>query len=272
VRLDRLPVALVRAARRLRRRLAEGPRPPRRPRIAGVLPVRDYRPGQSAFAALRRLSDVTIVLDDSSREPFPHREECDEYLRLEHRGPWNDQANRTLLLYRAFVHGCDWVLFVEDDLVFGSTFQTREDAARLAAELEARGREVVRFPFRELWDSRERWRADGPFGRKSIAVMRRNWFAYERITLKDPGLRLHTAPHPANLRQRLLVDDRHVAYHTACLTRADREARVAKYRLEDPRNRFQRDYDYLVDERGLELRPVPPADVAVLEAAAREGS
>jgi hypothetical protein len=264
VRWDRFVLDLVLAARRLRaRRRGETRRPPR---VAGLLPVRDYDDEVGAAAALRALCDVLIVLDDGSAAPFPHAAICDERIRLDRHGPWNDAANRTLLLYRAFVHGCDWAVFSDDDLVFDAGFQTRDDVARVVAELEAARREVYRFAVRDLWGSETQYRTDGVWGRKSIAVLRRNWFAYPGVTLRDPSLRLHTAAFPANRRARQRVDDRRVAYHTGCWTAERRRARVERYRREDPDGRFQRDYDYMLDERELALAPVPAADLAILRA------
>lgn len=261
IRLERLVLSALLAARRLRSRWRGEKRPLR---VAGLMAVRDYSDATSAFTALRELADIVIVLDDNSTSPFPFRAECDEYLRLDSRGPWNDQANRTLLLYRAFVHGCDWVVYSEDDLAFGASFQTREDVARVVGELEAAGLESYRFALRELWESDDRYRVDGVWGQKSMAVLRKNWFAYPGITLKEPGLRLHTAAFPANLRIRQRHDDRNVAYHTSCRTRADRLARVEVYRREDPERRFQGDYDYMLDDRGIELAEVPEDDLRVL--------
>jgi len=263
VRPERLLFSCYRAGQRLLRRLRGEPHRPLR--IAGLMPVRDYSDATSAFAALRELSDVVIVLDDNSSRPFPFRAECDELVRLDNRESWNDQANRTLLLYRAFVHGCDWALFMDDDLAFSHDFQTRSDAERLVAELAARRRDVCRFVVRDLWGSIRHYRNDGVWGQKSIAVLRRNWFADDAITLRDPRLRLHTPAFPANLRARQALDRRHVAYHTGCMTPAERTARVAKYRREDPDRRFQRDYAYMLDESGIELVEVPDQDLRVLE-------
>jgi len=134
VRYDWVLLSLWRAARRSIR-----PAPQRPLRIAGVMAVHDYSDEVSAFDALASLCDVTIVLDDNSTPPFPHRERCDEYLRLDNRGPWNDLANRTLLMYRARVHGCDWVVSIDHDVAYSHDFQTRADAARLIGELAARG-------------------------------------------------------------------------------------------------------------------------------------
>jgi len=264
VRWDRLVLDLVLAVRRRRARLGGAKRRPAR--VAGLLPVRDYDDEAGVAPALRALCDVLIVLDDGSAAPFPHAGICDELIRLDRHGPWSDVANRTLLLYRAFVHGCDWAVFSDDDLVFDAGFQTRDDVARVVAELEAARREVYRFAVRDLWESETHYRADGVWGAKSFAVLRKNWFAYPGITLRDPALRLHTAAFPANRRARQRIDDRHVAYHTGCLTAERRRARVERYHREDPGGRFQRDYDYMLDEQGLALAPVPAPDLAVLRA------
>jgi hypothetical protein len=264
MRADWVLLTAWQAARRLLR-----PAPRRPLRIAGLMAVRDYTDELGAFDALKRLSDFTIVLDDNSAIPFPHREHCDEFLRLENRQPWNDQANRTLLMYRAFAHGCDWTVSIDHDLAFSHGFRTRDDIATLIGELEGEDKESCRFPFRELWESWDQWRADGIWGRKSITVLRRNWFAYPAITFKDPRHRIHIAPYPANLAQRVRIEKLHVAYHSGARTLAERRARVAKYAREDSRHEFQGDYSYMLDDSAIELRPVPPEDLRVLEARMR---
>ena len=261
MRVDWVLLTAWQAARRLVRR------PPRRPlRIAGLMAVRDYTEEVGAFDALKRLTDFTIVLDDNSATPFPHRARCDEFLRLENHEPWNDQANRTLLMYRAFAHGCDWTVSMDHDLAFSHGFRTRDDVADLIGELERDDKESCRFPLRDLWESWDHWRADGIWGRKSIGVLRRNWFAYPAITFKDPRHRFHIAPYPANLAQRMRLETRHVAYHSGARTLAHRRARVAKYAREDPRHEFQGDYAYMLDDAAIELRPVPPEDARLFEA------
>jgi hypothetical protein len=112
------------------------------PRIAGVLSTKNYTEAGSTFASLKALSDVTIVLDDNSESSFPHRDECDEYLTLRNSAPWNDVGNRTLLLYRAFVHGCDWVVCMDDDVIFSHGFQTKNDVLALITDMRRRRQEI----------------------------------------------------------------------------------------------------------------------------------
>ena len=243
---------------RVRRRRVSGPR------IAGILSVKDYSDACSAFDSLQALSDVTIVLDDNSSTPFPYRDRCDEYLTLSTRSLWNDVANKTLLMQRAFVHGCDWLVCMDDDIVFSHGFQTKADALLLIEEMQGRRADVAIFPLRDLWESPDAFRADGIWARKTFNVVRRNWLSYRSITMRDPGRRLHGTLFPVNMRPRKLMIDRHTAYHTGCLTREARVRRVARYRVEDPENAFQADYSYMLSDDGLRVEQVPSDDLAVL--------
>lgn len=259
MRPDWLVLTPLRAGQaRLRRR------PRAEPRLAGVMAVRDYDPTCGVLDALRALADVVIVLDDGSTPPLARDDRIDELVRLERRGPWNDAANRLLLLERAFVHGCDWLVCLDDDLVPSAGLRTRDDAARTVDALRRRRADVGRVPFRDLWGSPDRYRLDGVWGRKSHPMFRRNWLADRSITLPDTARRLHAPVFPRNLRVRAVLLDHLAVYHTGCLTRSAREERVARYALEDPRNEFQRDYTYMLDDAGLELAPVPPEDAPFL--------
>jgi hypothetical protein len=229
-----------------------------------VLPTRNYRDTCSVFQTLVNLSDVTIVLDDNSERPFPYRERCTEYIAMRRTAPWNAPANLTMLLYRAFVHNCEWIVSLDDDIILGQTFQDRE-AVDAVVDRMARGCvDICHFRLRELWNSDSDYRVDGIWGQKTFPVVRRNWFFYDDVTVVRPDERLHTAAFPTSLQARIEIDERHVAYHTGCLQPSDRRARVEKYRLEDPGNRFQRDYQYMLDDRSVALAPVPEADVAVI--------
>ena len=235
------------------------------PRIAGVMQVKNYRDSCSVFESLRALADFTIVLDDNSTAPFKYRDRCDEYLTLANTGPWNAVANRMLLSQRAFVHGCRWIVEMDDDIVFSNGFQTRADVLSLIEEAERRRADVLLFRLRDLWESTHQFRADGIWARKTFNVLVRNWFYYRSITLRDPARRLHSPFFPANMHPRRVVVEHHVAYHTGCLTREARLRRVEKYRHEDPDNAFQRDYEYMLSDDGLRVAPVPEEDVPILE-------
>lgn len=253
------PLSIIRWIRNARPSSGKGPR-----RVAGVMATKDYSPSCSTFETLRDLCDVTIVLDDNSASLFPNREECTEYIALTNRERWNAPGNLTLLLYRAFVHGCEWVVSLDDDIILSSGFQNRADVDDMIDKMESKRLDLCHFPLRDLWDSGREMRVDGIWSKKTFPVLRRNWFFYEGVSLRDPSLRLHTPAFPIDLRTRGLVDPKHTAYHTGCLTREMREHRVEKYGNEDPDNEFQNDYSYMLDELGIELLPVPADDLEII--------
>jgi len=259
VSLRMLTASALRWLRNRRPPRAAGPR-----RVAGVLATRDYDDACGVFDTLSALCDVTIVLDDNSSRPFVHRDRCTEYIALRHDSPWNAPANLTLLLYRAFVHGCEWGVSLDDDVILSHGIRDRAALAALIEALDAKGIDLCHVPLRDLWDSDDRYRTDGVWGAKTFPVIRRNWFFYDGLTLRDAGERLHTPAFPSSLRARWIIDPRHAVYHVGCLTADARRRRVEKYAREDPDHVFQRDYSYMLDERALALAPVPGADLAVI--------
>ncbi len=247
-------------------RLLRNPRPkPVRPRrIAGVLATKNYADTSAVFETLRDLCDLTIVLDDNSTSPFPHKDECTEYIQLRHGEQWNAPANLTLLLYRAFVHGCEWVVSLDDDIILSPGFRSRRDVDDVIDRMEAEKLDFCHFRLRDLWNSEREVRVDGIWSQKTFPVVRRNWFFYDGVTLRDSALRLHTPAFPTGIRSRGIIHPTHMAYHTGCLTPEMRKARVEKYRLEDPENTFQSDYSYMLDDRAFKVEPVPPADLKLI--------
>lgn len=233
-------------------------------RIAGIMTTRNYTGACSTFETLQALSDVVLVLDDNSSEPFPHRDDCDDYIFLQRRCRWNQPANLSLLLYRAFVHGCEWIVSLDDDIIPGSGLRYRHDIEAVIDHMESRRLDLYHCRLRDLWNSNAEYRTDGVWSRKTFPVVRRNWFFYDAISFQDPALRLHTATFPANLRKRWVMHADDVVYHTGCLTPEMRRERVEKYRREDPGNVFQADYEYMLDDRNLMLKPVPPGDLAII--------
>ena len=226
--------------------------------------TRDYTGSSSTFETLKSLSDVTIVLDDNSASPFPHRDDCTELITIHNEEPWNAPANLTLLLYRAYIHGCEWVVSLDDDIILSHRFQSWRDVEEVITRMETDALDFCHFRLRDLWNSPREIRVDGIWSHKTFPVVRRNWFFYDGITLRNSSLRLHTAAFPTDLRTRSYIHAEHIAYHTGCMTADMREARVEKYRLEDPENSFQADYSYMLDDRSLAVEIVPAADAEVI--------
>ncbi|HXE80215.1 MAG TPA: hypothetical protein VNK41_05660 [Vicinamibacterales bacterium] len=249
-------------ARWIRNRRPPRPSGPRR--IAGVLAARNYDDRCGVFHTLAHLCDVTIVLDDDSDRPFPWPGECTEYIALRREAPWNAPANLTLLLYRAFVNGCEWVLSLDDDVILSHGIRDRSSLAALVDGLESQRIDVCHLPLRDLWNSEDRYRTDGVWGRKTFPVLRRNWFFYDGLMMPNPRERLHAPAFPPSLRCRWTIDRRHAVYHTGCLTAEARRERVDRYAREDPDRVFQRDYSYMLDEGTLETAEVPAADLQII--------
>lgn len=227
-------------------------------KLAGIMATRNYSRVSGAFPVLAAMTDITIVLDDGSDQPFYYREQATEYIYLKRSGPWNQGANLTMLLYRAFVHGCDWVFLLDDDLLPSRVLYEN------VRSLIDPNMDLVYVGCRELWGDAEHYRVDGLWGRKETPVLIRNWFFDEGIAVPAP-VRLHKFPLPTHRERRwTTAPPAFLVYHLAMIRPEDREARIAKYRREDPNHEFQGNYSYLADENGLVRAHVPPEDHTML--------
>ena len=160
-------------------------------KLAGALVTRNYTANPSAFAALKAMADITLVLDDSMSPTFPHIGDTDEYIYLRRTGAWNDGANRATLLHRAFLHGCDWVLQWDDDLLPSAELFAR---VRTLTNLNA---DLVYVGLRDLWDDHAHYRIDGLWAHKDYPVLMRNWLFDDKLSLPMP-VRLHRPYAPAH--------------------------------------------------------------------------
>lgn len=163
-----------------------------------------------------------------------------------------DGRNHRALTEAAWRHGADWLLGLDADERLERDFRRR--AERELDTADARRDPALWVHFRELWDRPDRYRVDGVWGAKRKACLYRS----------DPGhvfddRRVHAiwasmpVP-PGDWRQADLL-----IWHLRMLEAADRPARAARYERIDPDHAIQTiGYDYLLDETGLELAPVPP--------------
>lgn len=166
------------------------------------------------------------------------------------RGPWDEPRNHRRLVEAGVRHGADWVLAVDADERVEEQFRDRaERVIRRGIGLRA-----FAVHLRELWDADDRYRADGIWGRKSVARLFR---ALPDHRFDERALHAHKAPLQARVFGRFAPADL-ILYHRAMLTPDDRAARRARYEQLDPRAEHQSiGYAYLTDETGLELRPLP---------------
>ncbi len=230
-------------------------RPRRRARLVALLAVRDgmgYLPGYVANVGSQ--VDGVVALDDGSsdgsRELLAGRPEVLELLdNPPERAAWDEMGNHRRLVEAALRHGADWALVVDVDERLERDFRVR--AERVIRRGRLLGRSTFRVRLRELWDSPDHYRADGIWGRKAPPRLFRLRADHEFDTAKVHGLKppLQDRPYP---RADLVV------YHLGMLTAEGRAQRRARYACLDPNGTWQRQgYDYLVDENGLRLRPVP---------------
>lgn len=227
-------------------------------KLAGVMATRNYRRVPGVFPVLAAMTDTTIVLDDGSEEVFPYRAEASEYIYLKRTGAWNQGANLTTLMLRAFIHGCDWLLMCDDDILpCAALFKN-------VRELIKPGMDVVYVGCRELWGDAEHYRADGFWANKDFPLLIRNWFFDEHITVPQP-VRLHKPPVPAHRERRWTsAHAKYYVYHLGAMSAEQRREQAAKYEREDPNHEFQDGYSYLADERGLYRADVPVEDHIML--------
>jgi hypothetical protein len=161
-----------------------------------------------------------------------------------------DGKNHRALTRAAWKHAPDWLFGVDADERVEVGFRARAEAEIDRAE--RLGQDALWVPFRELWDTPDRFRADGIWGTKRKACLfkaaRDHRFDDRRVHAFWPSYPPRNGDWPeADLR----------LYHLRMIDPADREARIARYRRIDPDHRWQEiGYDYLLEEKDLELKPL----------------
>lgn len=227
--------------------------------ILALLAFRDemrFLPG--LFDNLEGKVDGVIALDDQSRDAsraFVESQPLLVELGTVGQGELDDCMDAELhrrLQQIALRHRPDWLLGIDADERLEHGFRERAEAEIGRAEDE--GHAALWVPFLELWGSPSQVRVDGVWGEKRKACLFRS----------DPDhefdqRRLHSiwASWPPANGEYPTADLR--LYHLRMIAPQDRRARVARYKRIDPDREHQAiGYDYLLDEKGIELRPVEP--------------
>lgn len=159
----------------------------------------------------------------------------------------SDEPTRRARLFQAARDlGARWLLTPDPDERLECGF------ANWLPGLIAEGdRNVWNFDMREMFDSTQ-IRVDGPWGGKSKVIL----FPIDAAKV-DPAALLH-APRVGDAQGYAKRNARIFLYHLRMASPARRQLRRDLYAAADPDRRFQViGYDYLVDERGMVLEPIP---------------
>lgn len=157
----------------------------------------------------------------------------------------DEPARRSRLLAAARELGADWLLTPDPDERFEQGFATWLHS--LLAEPDA----LWLFTLREMF-SPDHYRTDGPWGAKSVLRL----FPIAAAGAESAALHGQWVADPTGFRRR---DSRINLYHLRMASPARRQLRRDLYAAADPDRQHQAlGYDYLTDERGMVLEPLPP--------------
>jgi hypothetical protein len=210
------------------------------------------------FSNLLPHVDGIVALDDGSTDgslQFVRRQ--DKVLEIIDTGRgaggvWDEPLNHRLLVTTALSFGPDWLFAVDADERVERHFRVRAEAEFDRAERENHGAYSIQI--RETWDREDRIRVDGWFGRKNKATLFR---ARPDHLFDQKPLHCQWAPLNDYPKGNYPPADLYV-YHQRMLHRSDRELRRQRYEELDPNREYQSTgYDYLTDDTGLELAPLP---------------
>jgi glycosyltransferase involved in cell wall biosynthesis len=228
------------------------------PKIIALLAFRNeekYLPG--FFAHLREHVSEFVVLDDNSTDRSAGIAASQPGTTLltrrtvePHPPHFFEVDNRRLLLEAALARKAEWVLCCDADERHEKRFLEHLPALTSGAQV------AYALRVRDLWDSPDQYRADGWWEEKAKFVL----FPLLPFTNYYPSGTLHTRWPPPNMP---CVDENILdfnLYHLISLRRADRLARLRKFKTIDPESAYQPriGYDYLTDETNLKLEKITP--------------
>ena len=161
-----------------------------------------------------------------------------------------DGRNHRALTEAAWKYRADWLVGLDADerLERGFRLRAREEIDRA----EHDGQPAVWVWFRELWDAPDQFRVDGIWGQKRKACLFRSDPAHRFDDRRVHAIWASWPPANGDYPQADLN-----IYHLRMVDPEDRRQRVLRYRRIDPDNALQPiGYDYLLDEDGIDLKPL----------------
>ncbi|MBK1795274.1 glycosyltransferase family 2 protein [Devosia sp. WQ 349] len=202
--------------------------------------------------------DAIVAIDDGSMDKtadiLSAHPKLAELIKRSPGQPWRERDNHIELIKAGRRHQADWFLCIDADerieLNFGASLPA------LLKEADVRGVEAFSLRLREMWNDDRTYRVDGIWGQKARYRLFKNNPSHNKF---DPR-QLHRHWMPLEIVMRLhAVGGQlpYAIYHLRMIDAADRLARYHRYKQLDPTNRFQTEnYDYLIDETGLELATI----------------
>ena len=228
-------------------------------RLIALLAARNemwYLPGYLANIAPH--VDGIVALDDGSTdgtaECLAAHPKVLEVLRVPPDRPvWDEVGNHRALVHAGLRHGAEWFIVLDADERVEHDFRAR--AERVIRRGTRRGMSAFALRLRDVWDSPERFRADGVWGGKCVARLFRALPDHE---FDDRVVHATKAPLQSRRGASYPIADV-VIYHLRMLCPEDRLVRRQRYETIDPEARYQpsHGYAYLTDETGLRLRRIP---------------
>jgi glycosyltransferase involved in cell wall biosynthesis len=166
---------------------------------------------------------------------------------------WSDGLNHRLLVEASWQHHPDWLLGLDADERVERGFRSR--ALREIARADRKGFLAYSVTLRDLWNAPDTYRADGIWGRKTVARFFKSRHDHEFDTRELHG---HWAPLNSRRNGHFPGADL-IIYHLRMINDHDRVARCLRYRTLDPDCRWQAmGYDYMIQGDGLRLEKIPP--------------
>lgn len=223
-------------------------------KIAGVMPLIKYNSPCNSFERLKALTDYTIILYNNN---FCRTElDANEEIIIKSNSEWHDYSNHLTLYIRAYLNGCNWVLFLDADEDVDHRL-TKEKLKKFIISQQQNNKNditVINFIFCELWDDKYHYRSDGIWGKKKKPKLQKILPSHIRYPIDEEAMEKHRYHHFVKTSYGVSIDSPYHILHYAMLNKQDRLIRYFRWKNIDQFNFYQNGYEYFIDETSLELK------------------